>query len=452
MKCLNCDYESTNDFKICPKCKTTQGELKKKRDTSEDTIVLLKKQIDDIQNLLVEEEKKSKPIRKRKKMSSKEKQEVLQKVEEIIELPKEKKTKETKKDIKKEVKDIEVDLGKTIAITKVKDDEGLDLVEEINKQIEEVNEEAKVEKKQVEETEKIDTDKENLLVGETSDEVETVEKDNDIKNRRNILLATGAVVLVFIIIVFSVFMFSNTKTQQIQIDYAYKMNTALETYYETENIDDIIYILEEVKNDSEKVSEVQAKTKIVCESWVLLYLNEEVDNKENFEEATTKYKGLIEGLYRYAIVKTDTNLVRALTEKDYDELLKQIDNIYSDSSIFYDALELYNQKDYNKAYYMFSRIEESNSYYDKSITYNNKIIDNIMNLIENDISKLEQNIDELDDSEKLKVYTSIEQIIIDYNNVYSNVELSDNNSYQELLSKYTSKVAEYTDIVVGTVM
>ena len=127
----------------------------------------------------------------------------------------------------------------------------------------------------------------------------------------------------------------------------------------------------------------------------------------------------------------------------------QFNNIYNDSAIFYEALELYNAKDYNKAYYMFSRVEDSNSYYEKSVTYLSIIEEDIINMIKKDISKLEKNIDTLEDSEKLKIYTSIEQIIISYNNLYVSVSLNEKNSYQELLSLYTSKVSDYTDKVIN---
>ena len=137
-----------------------------------------------------------------------------------------------------------------------------------------------------------------------------------------------------------------------------------------------------------------------------------------------------------------------MTEKDYEELMIQFNDIYNDSAIFYDALELNKAKDYNKAFYMFSRVEESNSYYEKSVTYLSIIVEDIIEMINKDISKLEKNIDTLEDSEKLKVYTSIEQIIISYNNLYVSVELNEKNDYQELLSLYTCKVSEYTDKVI----
>ena len=289
-----------------------------------------------------------------------------------------------------------------------------------------------------------DINKEKSNIDEVQEKNEEV-----IVQRKTVFVMTGIAILILLFSVLLILFFASSDNEQAKVEYVDKMNVAMQTYYDTSDIDDIIYILEEAKNDEKVLLDLQVKVRTVCNSWVLLYLNEEVENKEKFEEATTKYRELIEGLYRYAIVKTDDNLIRALTEKDYDELMVQFNNIYNDSAIFYEALELYNAKDYNKAYYMFSRVEDSNSYYEKSVTYLSIIEEDIINMIKKDNSKLEKNIDTLEDSEKLKIYTSIEQIIISYNNLYVSVSLNEKNSYQELLSLYTSKVSDYTDKVIN---
>lgn len=404
----------------------------KKENVTEDTIMLLQKQLDDIKSSLPEDE-----IVKIGSKKSVKKDNLSKLNDDGIELPKK------KKGISQ--LDFDIDLSKTIAInvTDGLEDDELSLIDEIDKQIDSMNAEAEIVNSDL----KSDTDIDNIVqINEKK-----IEND-DLRKRKNIFFLTGCLVFVVFIIMFSLFVFSNIETEQVTVDYVEEIAVAMNNYYETENIDDIVFILEDVKNDDELIKNIQEKVRVICDSWIILYASEEVENKEAFESATNKYKGLIEGLYQYAIVKNDTNLVRALTENDYDELVFQIDNIYTDSVIFYGALDYYKQKDYNKSYYMLGRIEKDNSYYEKSITYKNKIVDNIIALINIDINKLEQGIQDLDDSEKLKVYTSIEQIIIDYNNVYYNVNLDENIDYQELLSKYTSKVSEYTDKVVGKVV
>lgn len=337
-------------------------------------------------------------------------------------------------DESEKTKEFEVDLGKTIAINSLGDTKELDkfsLIDDINNQIESVNEES-LNNVQIFENQTIDN------------------TDDNVVTRKKVFVFTGIAMLLLLFMLVSIWLFTgnNKDNGEAKLDRVNQMSLALQKYYETNDIDSILFVLEEVKNDKEEVKKLQAKTRNICDSWVLLYLNEEVENKDKFEKATVRYKGLLEGLYRYAIVKNDSGLVRALTEKDYNDLLIQFDDIYSDSAVFYDALELYNMKDYNKAYYMLERIESTNSYYDKSVTYSNLIISNILETIKKDIDLLEANIDELDDASKLEVYTNIEQIIIDYNSIYSNIDLTQNDDYQKYLSKYTSKVSEYTDKVL----
>ena len=66
-----------------------------------------------------------------------------------------------------------------------------------------------------------------------------------------------------------------------------------------------------------------------------------------------------------------------------------------------------------------------------------------------EIKKIEKDISTLSDEEKLNIYILIEETILEYNNVY-NVSLSEYDKYQEVLSLYTSKVSQYTDIVYGS--
>lgn len=350
---------------------------------------------------------------------------------------------------KEKNKEINVSLEKTIAIKSLDDTKELDkfsLIDDINRQIEKTNE-------SINSNDDVIVKIEEKIEDNTNNEEENKEDIEILSTRRKVFLFTGIAILILVFTLMTIWVITgvNHKNTETTLDSLTRLNNAMETYYETEEIDDILYVLEDIKNDQEEIKKIQAKTRTICDSWVLLYLNEEVENKESFEEKTNKYKSLLEGLYRYAIVKNDTNLVRALTEKDYNDLLIQFDDIYSDSTIFYDALELYNDKDYNKAYYMFDRIESNNSYYEKSVTYCNLIISNILDTILNDISKLEKNIDTLDNTNKLEVYSNIEQIIIDYNSVYSNIDLTQNDKYQELLSEYTSKVSEYTDKVLNDI-
>ena len=357
--------------------------------------------------------------------------ELLEKMEKTLSDTKEFKiTKNKKRD------DGEVSLDETVAIN-VLNDNNTSLLDEINKQIDTINSEA------LEEQNKVDENIKSMLVEEELASLESFKK------RRKVLVVTGIASLSLIALMIVLFIISSTLTANktsSTIDYEKMVINSLDTYYQTSEIDDLIYVMENGKNSEHKLAYLQTTVKNTCYDWVDSYSEEEANSSKEYEDITYKYRELIDGLYRYALVKKDDQYIRALSEIDYDEIILEFENIYNNSLEFYDGLDLFNAKDYNKAYYMFGKIDKENSYYDKSVTYIDKIYENIIILLNKDISKIENDIDTLSDSEKLSVYILIEETILEYDNVYD-VNLSENLEYQSLLSKYSSKVSEYTDLV-----
>lgn len=320
--------------------------------------------------------------------------------------------------------DGEASLDETIAINLQHNDS---LIDEINKQIDEMNEEATISEEKEE------------------DQVEQVEELNN-KRTFSTILTVLFVLLVAVISCLVLFAKDNTKRSEPVLSFEERLEEAIDIYYNGGDIEDLVTLLNEVKRNSDKVEVIQNTIKITCDEWIIKYRDETAKSKKDFEDITYNYRELIDGLYRYALVKNEDTYIRALTEIDYDELVKKIEDIYEQSRDFYDALDLYNEKDYNRSYYMFNKILEDNSYYDNAISYIDKIYENIIELLEKDINKLTGDIDLLTDKEKLDIYIVVEETIIEYDNIYS-VDLNENGKYQELLSIYSNKVSEYTEIV-----
>jgi len=320
--------------------------------------------------------------------------------------------------------DGEASLDETIAINLQHNDS---LIDEINKQIDEMNEEATISEEKEE------------------DQVEQVEELNN-KRTFSTILTVLFVLLVAVISCIVLFAKDNTKKSEPVLSFEERLEEAIDIYYNGGDIEDLVTLLNEVKRNSDKVEFIQNTIKITCDEWIIKYRDETAKSKKDFEDITYNYRELIDGLYRYALVKNEDTYIRALTEIDYDELIKQFEDIYEQSRDFYDALDLYNEKDYNRSYYMFNKILEDNSYYDNATSYIDKIYENIIELLEKDINKLTGDIDLLTDKEKLDIYIVVEETIIEYDNIYS-VDLNENNKYKELLNIYSNKVSEYTEIV-----
>lgn len=424
MKCLNCGKEIDEGVNKCPFCgkvvssteEIEMPELKK------DKVIELS---DDDVNLSDNDFEIE--------LHEKEEDETFDQFDEIDSVSLEESPDEEKENL---------ELEKTRSISSLdhtKELTDLSLVDAINQQIDSVNEESL----QQEEATTMKT-----VVPDEAIEKNALSTNESIHKRKKILCITGICCFVFALLFFALFLlFRNDKEATEVKDYLQEYEVALQKYYDTKDIDDVIYVLESVKKDEDKVKTIQAKTRTTFDSWILLYIEEDASTISEYDEITEKYKELLNGLHQYAVVKVDDKYILALTDYDYEELLKQIDDLYSDSTTFFDALSFYNEKDYDKAYYMFGRIEKENSYYEKAQSYKSKVMDQVISLIRTDINKLSTGIDTLDDSAKLQVYVHIEEIILSYNNVYSNLSLSDYSEYQSLLSLYTSKVSEYTEKV-----
>lgn len=389
MRCLKCKKVFNDTFDNCPFCNGEKDESS--NDEFRDNIDILEK--------------------------------MEQELSKTIEL---KATKSKKRDNR------EVSLDKTIAINLL-NESNVTLLDEINKQIDDINE---VKDQEIILEKNIDVEQELASVG-------------SLKKRRKVLVFTGIsslILIAFLLMLFIVVGNIKANYNNSKLDYDKLLQNSLDTYYKTNEIDDLIYLMEDIKSDDKKIHELQEEVKNTCYSWVLKYKKEEANSVEEFENITFFYKELIEGVYRYALIRKDNQYIRALNEVDYDEIMLQFDLVYTDSLAFYDALDLYNKKDYNKAYYMFNKIESGNYYYDKSLGYISKIYENIIELLNKDIIKIEHGIETFGDEEKLNVYILIEEMILEYNNIY-NVNLSTCIEYQEILSLYTSKVSQYTDLV-----
>ena len=399
------------------------------------------------------------------------------------------------KEEKDEVENEEQDLEKTRSIFALNETQELNLLDDINKYIDKTNEEAKKEKEQneekvsdteeVEEKEIKDSEEEEDKVEEEkveeesedekevtlSDEEEPEDKDSEdstemkeksskaveiqksdepsfilktkqsIKDRKQVLtvmtICFGIVILGMLL---SIYFIRDKNPNSTNGTYIVNMETALNEYFNNYNIDKVVFVLEDVKKDEEKVKDVQRITKITCDGWMEELINRDIATPEEYDEITDKYRRIINGLHEDAIVKYDNEYVKALGDIDYEDLIKQVDDITNDGSGFFDALTMYNVKDYNKAYYLFQKITEDNAYYDRAQEYLDRIVSNVVDILKTDIRKVELGIDSLSEDEKLKKYIQIEEIILAYRNTYMTLELEKKDKYMEVLNDYREKI------------
>lgn len=327
----------------------------------------------------------------------------------------------------------EPSLEKTIAIKELSDTKKFDkstFMDEINKQIEAVNKEASKEK--IEEQEKIK--KENILSSEES-----------LKSRKKILCLVGSITFAIILIaILFLSLYLNAKSDNKNFSYDYKENLtkSLNDYKDNNDSTGITDILDHLSEDEENIPKVEEYAYNLIKDWLDTDLETEDETLELFKEKIDNYQNLIDNIYN--ITSTNDETLHIISSSNLNDLTIYLEDTYNNSKIYYEAKDYYNSKDYNKSYYSFSLINETNTWYEKSQGYLNTIENNIISLIKKDIAKIEQNLEDLTIEELLQKYSSIESIIEEYPNIYYNIPLTDNTTYNSLLSTYKLKVEEYT--------
>ena len=219
-----------------------------------------------------------------------------------------------------------------------------------------------------------------------------------------------------------------------------EISKALNTYYNSngENYSELNKVLEHTYKEQNKLDSVREETYHSLDEWLNEYLNTEAKNAEEFSTSTVKYRKIITNIYN----KVEVDNIKLVEEEKYKEYLNKFDRISLDSKIFYKALDFYDKNDYNEAYKIFNNIDETNSYYKKALEYKTKIINTVISSIKKDITPLELDIEEKTSEEKVNTYNQIIEIITKYSETYSELHLTENESYNEYLNNYRNKIGE----------
>ena len=249
------------------------------------------------------------------------------------------------------------------------------------------------------------------------------------------IIKIGVISLIIILVLIILIKDNNT------YDYIYELKVIMVDYEKNIDNSNIYNVLSYVINDDDKINNVHDNTYTIIKEWIIDFKDKEYNGLEDFEKQKDNLKDRINYVFNI-----DYENVKLMRYKDYEELIKDIDNYYSEGKVFYDGLSYYNKKYYNEAYTLFDVIKENDIFYGKANQYKKKILDDVLTLIKNDIDKLEKNIND-DNVNNLEIYSEIENIMLSYNDIYGSIYLSNNSEYNKLLNEYRAKVMEYSDKV-----
>ena len=212
-----------------------------------------------------------------------------------------------------------------------------------------------------------------------------------------------------------------------ELDFSAELNN----YYQTREKNNIEKMLVDNSSDPEKMSEIN--------SIVLKQIEKIIDDIIKNSSTEIQYDNKILDLDEYlnSLRSIKFNEAELLSEVDYNNIKERLSHLKETSTSYFDALNYYNAKDYNKAYNTFSAIPEDNSFKKAAVEQMNKITEEILGLLKNDITKMSANLDYMNANEQKNRYYQIKLIIEQYNVAYPYLHLETNPTYNDLLQKYT---------------
>lgn len=217
------------------------------------------------------------------------------------------------------------------------------------------------------------------------------------------------------------------------------LDSILDDYYISYDVNEITSIFEDVKTDSNKVKTMQDKVNSRITLWISEFKTNDLKSKDNFEKVYDGNKILINNLYNVS-ASYDGNVIKLISASLYKEYMDKLSDIYEDGLPYYTALDSYKNKAYDEAYQLFSYVDSDNEFYEKATLCMESIVSEVINLLKSDIAKLEDGIDDLSEEKKMDRYIAIQDVIIVYNDIYDKIHLSENDEYQDLIQKYSKIV------------
>ena len=91
---------------------------------------------------------------------------------------------------------------------------------------------------------------------------------------------------------------------------------------------------------------------------------------------------------------------------------------------------------------MFDKIEETNNYYEKAKVYKTKTVNTVLSFIKKEAIRFEERTEDKTNEEKIAIYKQLIDVIQKYDKTYNNLKLSSNETYQEYLTTYRSRITE----------
>ncbi len=266
------------------------------------------------------------------------------------------------------------------------------------------------------------------------------ERRQKIKNVRAVFLAFMCVVMATLLVMYNNRDKSKGKIELGPIDIhlsdkdkeeELEITTELKNYYDTRDKTNVEKILVNSESDPGKLAKINDSSV----NQINLLIDEIILSSKDSLDYDNKMIDL--NSYMTSLNSIRINDAVVLKDSDFNNLKDKINSLKNSSSEYFNALNYYSAKDYNNAINIFNSIPEDNYFHRAANTRVERITEEIIGLLNSDIDNLSTNIEYLDVAEKKVKYSQIKSIIEQYNKAYPYLHLENNQTYIDLLNKYT---------------
>ena len=241
------------------------------------------------------------------------------------------------------------------------------------------------------------------------------------ETKRNIILLFVLVICLISVICLIIFFLNKNPIEQ--YDYKYYTEKAVYEIYATDDNKTLKEVLDKIKNKDEEVEYLQTTSKKIIYGWLNDLISDDFANQKEFLTKANK-------------IKTDINLVNSTTidnkvsikKEDYESSIKRLNSIIEDGTIFYQAINIYNTKDYNEAFRILRDIAPESEFYVKVTKTKEKILDSFFEDLQKELDNI-QIIYEEDNQTALNLLNS-------YITKYNYLQLDKNTKFKEIMDRY----------------
>ena len=241
------------------------------------------------------------------------------------------------------------------------------------------------------------------------------------ETKRNIILLFVLVICIISVICLIIFFLNKNPLEQ--YDYKYYSEKAIYEIYSTDDNKSLKEVLDKIKNKDEEVEYLQTTSKKIIYGWLNDLISDDFANQKEFLTKANK-------------IKTDINLINSTTidnklsikKEDYESSIKRLNSIIEDGTIFYQAINIYNTKDYNEAFRILRDIAPESEFYVKVTKTKERILDSFFEDLQKELDNI-QIIYEEDNQAVLNLLNS-------YITKYNYLQLDKNSKYKEIMNRY----------------